>query len=124
MRFSWVVIGMLACCQAHAQNGVWLSSVCNGAIKLRAEPYNMDVMFGAGACYGTVKAIKDYIIMESLNSGGSRESGLCPKRGTQIPDDEAIWEVNQYLQHNPGELQKSSTELTVKALRQAFPCGG
>lgn len=120
MRRAVLILGLSVSLSAWAQNGVWLTSVCAGAVEVRKNPHNTDMYFEAGACFGTVKALKDQLT--SVVSPSPGMARLCPRNGATIRDDEAVWYVWDYLHKHPERHHLPSTQLAIEALQRSFPC--
>jgi len=104
---------------AGAVDGRYILEACESAVMPSVAPSEARKVFQAGYCFGAVEAVRNHIVLTSLDA--RKGIGLCPK-GDVIKKGEDVEAVVRYLRRRPELLREDSTDLIANALRLAYPC--
>ncbi len=118
-----LIMAMATATSTYAYTGAELLPFCKEAVKLADVKGNMPISVidaaNVGKCLGYVEAMIDYnVLFRAANFSG--DVTYCPPPGTDVEKDVRI--IVKYFEDNTKLLDTPANTLTMKALRQAFPC--
>ena len=104
-------------------SGSELLKNCNAYMMVTDGSSNSKIILGAGRCLGIVRGIMD---AGAIFDTFAEKAGKTPPNVFCLPEnvstDQGIRVVVKYLEEHPADLHQRGTALTVRALKQAFPC--
>jgi len=119
MKLKWLMIlGLMIFCLfsqkgiAEALSGSDLLNYCekNGA-------------FQHGYCYGFIEGVVEYNYLAEkvlLDKQIIKSNKVCI--GPQVPLEQAVKKVEEYLRNNSGKLHETAANLVILAAEKYFPC--